>query len=99
VGTTAVAAIIARQKHIVAAFRRAGATTPSSAVTPAAIGVSQRLVFGKLRQHAVLREATPGAFYLDEPSWHALQAVRRRITLVALVIVLVAAVLALLWTR
>ena len=98
-GASAIAAVIAKQKHIVDAFRRAGATTASSAVTPASIDVSEGLAFRKLRQHAVLREATPSAFYLDEPSWRALQSLRRRLALAAFLIVLVVAIVAVLRTR
>lgn len=93
-GASAVAAILAREKHIVDAFRRAGATSATSAVAPAAIGVSERLAFRKLREHAVLRETSSGVFYLDEPSWQALCAMRRRLGLAAaLLVVLLAAIL------
>ena len=96
-GTSAVAGIIAKQKHIVDAFRRAGATSASSAVAPAAIGASEGLAFRKLREHTVLREASPGRFYLDESSWQALSAMRRRLALAALLVLLGAA--ALVWLR
>jgi hypothetical protein len=39
-----------------------------------------------------LREASTGLFYLDEPSWQALRALRRRVALIGLLIVLFAAV-------
>ena len=96
-GAGAVAVIVAKERHIVDAFQRAGAIDPRSAVVPAAIGVSERIAFRKLRQHAVLREANPGTFYLDEPSWQALRALRRRMALVWLVVVLFAAVV--FWMR
>ena len=90
-GAGAVAVIIAKEKHIVERFRAAGAIDPASAVSPSSISVAERFPFRKLRQHAVLREAAPGLFYLDEPSWNALRGLRRRIGLVWLVMILVAA--------
>ena len=85
-GASAFAAVIlVKEKHIVAAFRQAGATSAASAVTPAALGVSERLAFSALRRRAVLREVAPGHFFLDEPSWEALGRMRRRrLMLVAL---------------
>jgi hypothetical protein len=96
-GTSAIAVIIVKEKHIVDAFRRARATNEAAAVTPAAIGVSERLAFRRLRRHAVLREADSGTFYLDEPSWQALRTWRQRVVLAALLVALVAA--ALTWLR
>ena len=96
-GAGAVAVIVAKEKHIVDAFRRAGAFNAESAVTPATISVSERLAFRKLRQHAVLREARPGSFYLDEPSWQALRSMRRRLGLVWLLVIALAAVVV--WMR
>ncbi len=83
-GASAAAVIIVKEKHIVAAFRRAGATVPERAIVPASIGVEQRLAFRRLRRRAVLREAAPGTLYLDEPAWEALRAMRRRLALVVL---------------
>jgi hypothetical protein len=95
-----VAAIVVKEKHVVDAFRRAGATTPDTAVAPEAMGVAERVAFRRLCQHSVLREASSGAFYLDEPSWQACSALRRRVALVALVgllVVLIAGIL--IWLR
>ena len=92
-GAGAVAVIVAKEKHIVDAFQRARALSAESAVAPAAIGVSDEMAFRRLREHAVLREARPGYFYLDEPSWQALRAMRRRLGLTVLLVVLLAAVL------
>jgi len=78
------AAIVVKEKRIVAAFQRAGATSPSAAVAPGAIGVAQRVAFRKLCQHAALREVGSGKFYLDEPSWRASCALRRRVALISL---------------
>ena len=91
VGAGAVAVIIAKEKYIVERFRAAGAIDPASAVQPSTIGVAERFPFRMLRQHAVLREAAPGLLYLDELSWNALRGMRRRIGLVWLIMILVAA--------
>jgi hypothetical protein len=85
--------IIARERHIVDAFRRGGATSATSAVTPSAVGVSERVAFQRLRRRAVLQEASPGTFYLDESSWQALRATRRRMALGAILVVLSAAII------
>ena len=98
-GASATAAIIMmKEKHIVAAFRAAGAISAASAVEPAALGVSERLAFSRLRQRAVLREVASGLFYLDEPTWEALRRVRRRLVLAAALLAL-AGMLALLVRR
>src|SRR5579864_3585532 len=83
-GATAAAAIVGKEKHIVAAFRDAGATAPGAAATPDSLGVSQRAAFNILVSDAVLRETTPGFYYLDEPSWNAKRSIRRRIAFAAL---------------
>jgi len=74
--SAAVAVILLKEKHIVAAFRQAGATSPGAATTPAAIGVDERIAFHRLRRRAVLHETEPGHFYLDDVRWEALR--RRR---------------------
>jgi hypothetical protein len=90
---TAAAVIVAREKHIVAAFREAHATSPAAAVTPGALGVEERLAFRRLRQRAILRESESGLVYLDEPAWEALRATRRRLALVLTVAVIVMALI------
>ncbi len=100
-GTSAAAVILIKERHIVAAFERVGATSPERAVTLEELGVANRLAARKLKARAVLREAAPGRFYLDLPSWQALRRLRRRMVTVVLVLVLIAAVGGLLgwWLR
>lgn len=74
---------------MVTAFRRAGATSPATATTLAALHLSDGTASRQLRGHAVLREAAPGTYYLDEPSWTALEATRRRMAMIMLTIALV----------
>jgi len=87
--------IIIKEKRIVEAFRRAGATSPGAAVNPDTLGVHRRIAFRKLKAGAALREAGPGLFYLDEPSWEAMRSFRRRVALVIGFFVLLMAVIAL----
>lgn len=86
-GAVAAAAIIHKEKEIVANFRAANALTPAAARTPGSLGVNEGLAFRRLREHAVLREAEGGRLYLDEPSWQALRFIRRRIAMVLITIV------------
>lgn len=88
--SAAAAAIIAKEKHIVAAFRQARATSTETAVAPETIGVAQHFVFAKLKRRAILREAGPGRFYLDELAWEALGRFRRRLALGILLLIVAA---------
>ena len=88
--SAAAAAVIAREKRIVAAFRAAGATSAEKAVVPQDIGVNGRVAFKKLVGHDILREAGDGRFYLDEQKWKDLRRLRHRVILIMLLIVVVA---------
>ena len=88
-GAVAAAAIIHKEKEIVAIYRDAKALTPAAARTPATLGVHEGIALKRLRARAVLREAEEGRLYLDEPSWEALRALRQRLALVMLCLVVV----------
>ncbi|HEX7979064.1 MAG TPA: hypothetical protein VF461_10705 [Gemmatimonadaceae bacterium] len=91
-GSAAAAAVLIKERHVVEAFQRAGATSPERAVIPDDIGVDLTGVGGRrLLRHAVLRATTAGQYYLDEPTWVALRSTRRRMVFVLLVIVGLAA--------
>lgn len=92
----AAAGILVKEKHIVTAFRQAGALSPAAAMTPAAIGVAERLAFLRLKRRAVLKEAGSGLFYLDETNWEALRRMRRRIAVLLGLLVLALALMPLL---
>lgn len=94
--SAAAAVILVKEKHIVAAFRQARATSPAAAKTPAAIGVDERIAFQRLRRRAILRETEPGRFYLDEVSWEALRRMRRRRAMLIGLLVVAAAIWSLL---
>ena len=83
----AAAVIIRKEKELVAHFRSAGAVTPSKAQSPDALGVDTRVAWALLRKRAVIREASPGQFYLDEAAWEALRDRRRQIAIVVAVVV------------
>ena len=79
----AVAAVIAiREREVVSAFRDVGATALVSAVTLDQVGVDRNVGFRRLRRHEVIREATPGRYYLDEGVWTAVRRTRRRLVLI-----------------
>lgn len=89
--SAAAAAVIAREKRIVRAFREAGATSVDKAVAPADISVHGRVAFKRLVKHAVLRQSDNGRFYLDEQKWEELRRLRHRLVLILLLLVVVAA--------
>ena len=79
-GASAAAAIIIRkERHLVEHFRRAGALSPASAQSVDELDIHPRLVWERLVSRAIVREAAPGLFYLDEPSWEAFRRTRRRL--------------------
>jgi hypothetical protein len=76
----AIAAVIARrERDVVQLFRRASATSPSTARSLSALDLDDALAVKRLRNRAVLRETDNGDYYLDEQSWTALRRTRRRL--------------------
>jgi hypothetical protein len=51
------AAVVHRQKRIVAGFRAAGATNADRAATPASLVIDEGLAFRTLLRHGILRDA------------------------------------------
>lgn len=88
-GASAAAIIIRKEKDLVEHFRDRGATTAARAVTPAALGVEIGMIWRRLEERAVIRQAESGRFYLDEPSWGALRATRQRLMLVMVLLVII----------
>lgn len=88
----AAAVIVARRdRETVDAFRRAGAVTAERAQPLYALGLTESHAVARLRRRAVLREASPGAWYLDEPTWEAARCTRRRLALALIAIALILA--------
>ncbi|MFL5497542.1 MAG: hypothetical protein ACJ8AB_02770 [Gemmatimonadaceae bacterium] len=84
-GAPAIAAILARrEREVVDAFRAAGATSPATAQPFTAIGLGESIAMKRLRNRAVIREAAPSIYYLDEEVWAAVRRTRRRLATVML---------------
>ena len=86
-GAAAVAAIMRRrEREVVDDFRAASALSPSTAQSYTAIGLGHSLALKRLHNRAVIREATPGVYYLDEEVWAAVRRTRRRIATVLIAV-------------
>ena len=86
-GAAAIAAVMRRrEREVVDDFRAAGATSRETAQSYTVIGLGQSLGLRRLRERAVIREAAPGTYYLDEEVWTAVRRTRRRIATVFLAI-------------
>jgi hypothetical protein len=67
-----------KERQVVDDFRAAGAITPSTAQSYAAMGFGETRAIKRLHDSAVIREASPGLYYLDEEVWTAVRRNRRR---------------------
>jgi hypothetical protein len=76
--STVAAVILARERRMVGRLRAAGAVSPEQARTLEELGISRGVILRRLRERAVVRQAGPDRFYLDEPSWEAVRRSRRR---------------------
>ena len=84
-GAPAVAAILRRrEQEVINDFRAAGATSPDRAQSYTAIGLGDSLAIKRLRNRAVIREAAPDLYYLDEEVWAAVIRTRRRLVVTLL---------------
>jgi hypothetical protein len=82
-GAPAVAVVILkREREVMDLFRSAGATSPAGAMTLDQVGVVEAWPLSRLKRRSVIREASPGRYYLDEEVWLALRAMKLRIVLV-----------------
>lgn len=84
----AIAIMRRREREVVDDFRAAGAISPATAQSYNAIGLGESRAIGRLHDRAVIREATPGLWYLDEEVWTAVQRTRRRVAFTMLAVVL-----------
>jgi hypothetical protein len=87
--SVAAAAMMKKERELVSHFRQAHAVSPPTAKTLSELRIDEGLALRRLRSHAVIREAAPGAYYLDELSYEALQAARWRMLMVVLVFSLI----------
>ena len=84
-GAAAVAAIMRRrEQEVIDDFRAAGATSPDRAQSYQAMGLGESLAIRRLHNRAVIREAAPGTYYLDEEVWSAVLRTRRRLVITML---------------
>jgi hypothetical protein len=82
-GAPAIAAILRRrEQEVVDDFRAVGAISPKTAQSYNAIGLGDSLAIKRLRNRAVIREAAPGTYYLDEEVWAAVRRARQRVAIV-----------------
>lgn len=96
----AAAVILMRERRVVEAFERAGATSPDRAIPPSDVNVDESGIgWRRLRERAIVREAAPGRFYLDVEVWQANRRMRHRIAFVMAVLLLAALVFGVLGTR
>ena len=87
----AVAVLLIKERHIVEAFERAGATAPELAREPGELGVdTYGVAWRRLSNRAIIREAGTGRFYVDSGTWQATRRMRQRMlfTIAALLIAL-----------
>jgi hypothetical protein len=68
-----------REQEVIDDFRAAGATSPDRAQSYTAMGFGETLAVRRLRNRAVIREASPGVYYLDEEVWTAVRRSRHRV--------------------
>jgi|SRR2546423_2734047 len=76
--SAAIAIMRLKERQVVDDFRAAGAVTPSSAQSYAGMGFGETRALKRLHDSAVIREASPGLYYLDEEVWIAVRRNRRR---------------------
>ena len=85
----AVTILLMKERQVVDAFMRAGATSAERAVNPSDLAVDLDGVgVRRLVDRAVLREGSTGKYYLDLLSWEAVRRQRRRV--LSLILLLVA---------
>lgn len=91
-----VISILRTERKVVRRFQEAGALSPASAKRLDDVPVAHTLGLRRLRHRAVIREATPEHFYLDEEVWQAVSRMRRRVSVavLALIVLLIVGVLA-----
>ena len=82
----AAAAMRRREQEVIDDFRAAGATSPDRAQSYTAMGLGDTLALRRLRNRAVIREAAPGVYYLDEEVWAAVRRTRLRLLTVLVIL-------------
>jgi hypothetical protein len=96
--STVSAVLMGQERRMVGRLRAAGAVSREQARTLEELGITRGVILRRLRERAVIRQAAPDRFYLDEESWAAVRRSRRRAIHVLWVIALVV-LLAVLFSR
>jgi hypothetical protein len=97
-GMVIAAIMMHRQRALVRAFERAGATSAAQARTAEALGLKTGMAWHQLVGHAVLRCPGEGRYFLDEANWQRLRRRRRTVALAVIAGLLVLLALILLLT-
>lgn len=84
-----VVSILRHERQVVRRFQEAGAVSPATAKTLDELHPHHHLVLLRLRNRAVIREAQPDRFYLDQEVWDAVSRTRRQVSLAVLVLIVV----------
>ena len=79
--------ILRRERTVVRRFREAAATAPAAARTLDEMQMRRTAGLRRLRHRAVIREAAPERFYLDEEVWEAVGRSRRRVSIAVLCLI------------
>ena len=91
----AAAVVLMKERHIVDAFQIAGATTRERALTTDDARVdTYGIGWRRLVSRGIVREATPGHYYVDMIGWHSLRRMRRRVLFVVIAAALLVALAA-----
>lgn len=98
-GAAVAAVILMRERRVVEAFERAGATSPERAISANDVNADEAGIgWRRLRERAIVREVAPDRFYLDVEVWQANRRLRRRIAFALAVLLLAALVFGVLGT-
>ena len=93
-----VAVVLIKERHIVEAFERVGATTAERARTLDELGDlgvhAHGLAWHALRDRVIVREAGAGRYYVDIEVWQATRRRRRRKLFVVLTLATLAVIMA-----
>jgi hypothetical protein len=77
------------------AFQAAGALDPGTAQGLDAIGIEENRALRRLKRHDVVRESSPGCYYLDEETWQSVRSTRLKLALMIIGAVALVGLLAL----
>ena len=94
-GGAPVAVMVRREKDIVQVFQAAGAVGVATAKPLGSLGLEESRHFEQLRRAEVIRNGSPGTWYLDQTNWTDRMLKRRRIGIVLLAVSLFALALGL----